>query len=259
MAIFSRKNLLISVQGPDSLLINPTSNGEILFFDAKLGSFIPPFGTGDNTQGINQGTGVPVFDNQVDQDLFFNTLKEGNFITITESGGEITISSTPATTLLVPTIAARDALTGVTSGTQVFVQDTGQGEHAMYLWTGSEYITISTEDSAATDAQTLAATVVHSSPTKTLLGRVSPGSKVVEVIVDVITPFNGSAPTLSIGDIVNGIGVVMNETANDLTVSDKYTLKTSFLYTGTLETEIKIFLDADGSSDGRADVTVSYV
>src|SRR5690606_16920065 len=115
----------------------PTTNGEILIFDALLGSFITPPNP-DEVQGTNLGNGVPVFDNQVQRELFFNTLVAGDYITINEDNGEITFNVHPAATV-VADIPARDALVPYI-GQQVFVNDTGNGENAFYIWTGAQWV-----------------------------------------------------------------------------------------------------------------------
>lgn len=211
MPLYSRKNLVINTNGPDPLkLLQPVSNGQVLIFDAALGSFVP------------------------------------------EPIDNVSVVATD--------ISERDALaSSLGEGATVFVKDTGQGESAFYLWDGSQFVLISTFDSAQTDAQTLSVDLTHSSPSQTVLGRVSPTSKVVNVYVVVTQEFNGTSPTLSIGDDTNGVDIHMAASLNDLTVADTYISGSSFVYTGSLEIEIKAYLNAGGSTQGQAQVLVTYV
>ena len=88
------------------------------------------------------------------------------------SGGGITVLAD---------MAARNAMTPLT-GDQAHVLDTGEGEWALYLYSGSAWTLIANEDSAATDANSLSHTfttpVGGFGNTSTItLGRVSSNSR----------------------------------------------------------------------------------
>ena len=96
-----------------------------------------------------------------------------------------------AGTTVVQNIAARDALPVNLAGDSVYVLDTGEGEWALHLWDGSQW-NVATQDSASTDANSLSHTYTIPSSafgtTETVtLGRISDNSRVVSVLVEVLT------------------------------------------------------------------------
>jgi hypothetical protein len=110
-------------------------------------------------------------------------------------------------THVVADIAARNALTSNT-GDLVHVLDAegdpanaGPGEFADYLWTGSSYQCIATQASARTDALTSYISIDHTNfaNASQLIGTVGNGTRVVEVSIEVMTAFDGSAD-VTIGD-----------------------------------------------------------
>ena len=62
-----------------------------------------------------------------------------------------------STTTVVPTIGARDALYPLV-GDQSYVLDDGNGEWALFVWDGSNWISVATERSNANDARTVVTT-----------------------------------------------------------------------------------------------------
>lgn len=262
--IYSRKNLVINPAGPNIILSMPLTNGNVLVYDATLGSYVN--NDSENlVQASNIGNGLPVFKEKDGLELKFNTLAEGTNIILTESGGEIIISaSLPSGTSSIVTIANtiedRNALIpSLQIGEQVFVNDTGEGENALYLWNGSEFKTISTQDSAETDAHTISYTLTPSSPSSSLIGRISPTSRVTLVTVQVIIPFDGVGASLSIGDDNLGSESIMCADLNDLSQIGNYVSTTSIIFGGSNETEIKAFFAPESSLVGVAQVLVTYV
>lgn len=258
MAIYSRKNLVINTGGTNALFLTPPTNGSVLVFDASNGSFI-------NASNIvvgaeNLGTGSQIFETNNDGNLEFNSLIEGANVTLTEVAGGIVISAatTAGTTMIVADIAARDALVGIGAGQQVYVESDADGEGALYLWNGSVWVLLGTQDSAHTDAKTLTNTVNFNSPSSNSMGNVSPGGRVVLVTVNVLVPFNGVSPTLTVGDDDNGHDIHMEADLNDLTVSGKYVSEGTFIYSGSEDTLIKIYLSSGGSTVGQAQVSLTY-
>lgn len=266
MAIYARRNLLIASFGPNVLLTQPLTNGQVLVYDAQRGSFINSPGS-ELFTASNQGTGVPVFDEKVGSDFEFNTLVAGPNVTIDKVGNNINISANVAgagVVLVVPNNASRDALIpDLTNGALVFVQDDGRGNHeyALYIWSASSssFKLVSTEDSSNVDARSIAYTLNANSDSEIILGHISPGSRVVDVSIRILVPFDGVAPTVSIGDDINGNSVHMRVTDSDLTVLEQFQTESNFIYTGTQEVDVKAYYSADGSTIGQAQIIVSYV
>lgn len=171
-----------------------------------------------------------------------------------------------AGTTVVSSTAARDLLPNVLVGDQAHVLDTGEGEWGLYLWDGSNWVIIATQDSAATDANSLYHTYVMPSSIDgnieiITMGRISNNSRVVSVLVEVITGFSGhtgSAPALNIGTSTDAAALV-HEDLIDLESVGSYNLTPDYHYAGPNEVEIIATLDHNLSQEGEIKITVTYV
>ena len=159
---------------------------------------------------------------------------------------------------IVDNIAARDNLTGIRTGDQVFVKSgITSGEWELYVRTGDAYTKIADHDSAVADASTLSIEVAFDTASPVSLGNVSSGTRIANVTVVVESPFNALA-TIDVGTVDDHDAVF--STANiDLTVAGTYEGSTSFIYEGAEDGELYVHLNAAGSSSGRARVMVSYL
>jgi hypothetical protein len=175
-----------------------------------------------------------------------------------------------AGTTVVSNIAARDALPVNLAGDSVYVLDTGEGEWALHLWDGSQWNVVATQDSASTDANSLSHTYTMPSTsfgtTETVtLGRISDNSRVVSVLVEVLTPLTGYAggptnqvPALEVGTTADP-SRFMTEDQNDIEGTGSYTTTPDFHYAGSSELEIKVALSHLNATAGEVKVTVTYV
>jgi hypothetical protein len=265
MSIYARRNFVIANFGPNVLLTQPLTNGQVLVYNAQLGSFINQPGS-ELFTASNLGTGIPVFAEKQGSDFEFNSLIAGPNVQLANVDGNIQISATGSTTsssiLVVNNIADRNALT-VPDGTLVFVKDTGTGtmEYAFYMWsaTASAWVTLGTQESANSDANTFTYTISAGSATKIPLGYISSGHRAVDVSVSVLLPFNGISPTLTIGDDTNGAASLMTANDNDLTNEGEYNSSANFVYSGSLDTLINAYFNSGSSTVGQAIIIVSYV
>ena len=166
------------------------------------------------------------------------------------------------------TLANRDAAVGVTQGDMAYVVNTGEGEWALFLYDGSAWVQISDEDSASTDASSISYTFtagqiggIGTSRTVTV-GRLSPGSRIVSVLVDVGTAYAGQSnpPELSVGTTTD-IDQFQDEDQNDLTDVGQYTTTPGYVYpsTETTELEIKAKITHNNATSGVVTVTITYV
>lgn len=160
-------------------------------------------------------------------------------------------------TFVAANIAARDAITLQVTGDQVFVRNGATtGEWEMYVWDAA-WVLISTQDSAATDAKTIAGDIDPSTISPVLLGNVSANSRVTLVSIDVSVAFDG-APVLTVGtDAVNN--ELAADSEMDLGVIGTYTIVTDVEYTASVDTDIKAYFAAGGATVGTARVLVTYV
>ena len=172
------------------------------------------------------------------------------------SGGGITV---------VANMAARNALTPLT-GDQAHVLDSGEGEWALYLYSGSSWTLLANEDSAATDANSLSHTFTtpvggFGNTSTVTLGRISSNSRVLSVLVEVTTVmagYTGGTPSLKVGvtsdpDRFQGID------ENDIESAGSYITNPDYHYAGAAELEIKCTLAHYGATSGDIKVTVTYV
>lgn len=158
---------------------------------------------------------------------------------------------------VVDDITARDALVPKI-GDQAFVIDAGQEEWALFVWVNDTWILFTNENASDTDAETISIIVNWDDPSTNFIHRVSDGSRILFATVKVLTPFDGTTPTLTIGDSLDN-SRFMSSDHNDLTDEGTYNSTPSFQYdTGGLETEIFAYFAGDGSLAGSAKVTISY-
>ena len=171
-----------------------------------------------------------------------------------------------AGTYVVRNIAERAALPNVMIGDQAYVLDTGEGEWGLYIWDEIQWTLVATQDSAATDANSLSRTftmpITDFGNAKTVtLGRISDNSRVVSVLVECITPMtgnNGGTPALEVGTQAEP-DRFMSDYENDIENAGSYTTTPDFHYTGSSELEIKANLQHFGATAGEIKVTVTYV
>ena len=171
-----------------------------------------------------------------------------------------------AGTYVVRNILERAALPNVMIGDQAYVLDTGEGEWGLYLWDETQWTLVATQDSAATDANSLSETfsmpITDFGTAKTVtLGRISDNSRIVSVLVEILTPFagySGGIPSLEIGT-QSEPSRFMSDYENDLESSGSYTTTPDFHYTGSTELEIKANIEHFDATSGEIKVTVTYV
>ena len=93
------------------------------------------------------------------------------------------------------------------------------------------------------------------------LGRISDNSRIVSVLVEILTPvagYSGGIPSLEIGT-QSEPSRFMSDYENDLESSGSYTTTPDFHYTGSAELEIKANIEHFDATSGEIKVTVTYV
>ena len=172
------------------------------------------------------------------------------------SGGGITV---------VANMAARNAMNPLT-GDQAHVLDTGEGEWALYLYSGSAWTLIANEDSAATDANSLSHTFTtpvggFGNTSTIVLGRVSSNSRILSVLVECTTAiagYTGGTPSLIVG-VQSDTDRFMADYENDIETVGSYVTNPDYHYAGATELEIKCAFAHYGATSGDLKVTVTYV
>ena len=172
------------------------------------------------------------------------------------SGGGITV---------VANMAARNAMNPLT-GDQAHVLDTGEGEWALYLYSGSAWTLIANEDSAATDANSLSHTFTtpvggFGNTSTIVLGRVSSNSRILSVLVECTTAiagYSGGTPSLIVC-VQSDTDRFMADYENDIETIGSYVTNPDYHYAGATELEIKCAFAHYGATSGDLKVTVTYV
>ena len=172
------------------------------------------------------------------------------------SGGGITV---------VANMAARNAMNPLT-GDQAHVLDTGEGEWALYLYSGSAWTLIANEDSAATDANSLSHTFTtpvggFGNTSTIVLGIVSSNSMILSVLVECTTAIaghSGGTPSLIVG-VQSDTDRFMADYENDIETIGSYVTNPDYHYAGATELEIKCAFAHYGATSGDLKVTVTYV
>ena len=171
-----------------------------------------------------------------------------------------------AGTYVVRNLAERAALPNVMIGDQAYVLDTGEGEWGLYLWDETDWTLIATQDSAATDANSLSYTFTcpiegFGTAQTIILGRISDNSRIVSVLVEVLGSmqgYSGGVPSLEVGTATDP-DRFMSDYENDLESTGSYTTTPDFHYSGETELEIKANLEHYDATAGEIKVTVSYI
>jgi hypothetical protein len=175
------------------------------------------------------------------------------FIEYTASSSTVPVQNAS----VVNTITDRDLLLPVI-GQFAYVLDDGSGEAALYLWIGSSWMLIGTQDSADVDAHTLFSNVDYTtSLTPILLGNVGANTHVTEVNIEILTPFNGS-PLLSIGSTGNPT-LISDGSGVNFAVAGIYTFQPDVNFVGPTDTPVYITFDNGGSTFGAANINISYL
>ena len=218
-----------------TLKLTRSDGGEIILFD-KVGTPSIDYGvmsghSGSYSLGLNVEKGI-------------------------RSGGGITV---------VANTAARNSLSPLT-GDQAHVLDTGEGEWALYLYSGSAWTLIANEDSAATDANSLSHTFTtpvggFGNTSTVTLGRVSSNSRILSVLVEcttAISGYSGGTPSLIVG-VQSDTDRFMADYENDIETTGSYITNPDYHYSGASELEVKCSLSHFGATAGDIKVTVTYV
>lgn len=138
----------------------------------------------------------------------------------------VTGQGSAAKSTIVANLTARDSLTDLSPGDMVYVTDASgepsvlNGEYAYYLWNGSNFSLIATQDSAIADEGTISIDINALNNVSGNLYNLKEGSRILDVVVQVPANLN-HFPSLIVGDSsVNDR--FMTSTGNDLTSQSEY-------------------------------------
>jgi hypothetical protein len=167
-------------------------------------------------------------------------------------------------TTVVADISARDALTALV-GDQSYVVDAGFGEWALYLYDGSSWTQVATQDSSTVDARTLTTSfsgAYSGNIDVQALGSISPGRKITTISIDVDIPLTGGTanPTIEIGTVADP-DLFMAPIDSDLTKVEEFIMLPEYIHPSGSGTELSIQarLNHYNATQGQVTVKVTYL
>lgn len=140
-------------------------------------------------------------------------------------------------------------------GDGVHVLDSGNGEWLEMKYTLTGWVTIATEDSARTDADTLSIEVDFNMEGQIYLGTVSSNSRITNISVTVQEAFDDINMTLNIGDAEVNNRLISDDFV-DLLNTSTYNNISSHVYSE--ETDIYVYVNTHSSTKGMMKIVVSY-
>ena len=274
-------NIHASGVGSTLLTIENNNGGEINIVnitpDSSGVDFSSPTAVDKSASGIISYTaagGVPYikFDNPKGNGIIFKNI---NGTPVSDLGltsarnGELpkglvveqSVVTTAPPTKIYATLA--DLPVSGSPGEQAYVIDSDDGagnnvgEWAMFLWDGTSWVRTTNEDSASTDAKTLSTDIFYNTASPVIIGTLSDKRKVVSVVVEVITPFDGT-PILDIGDEFNSDSLMTDDNV-DLHSLATYGSTPNFLYEYGQDVDIIATFDFSTSTQGHIKVNITYV
>jgi hypothetical protein len=156
-----------------------------------------------------------------------------------------------STTTVVPDLGAREALYALV-GDQAHVLDDGNGEWALFLFNGADWIKIGGERSVAVDARTIKQ-VIDLPDGTTTIGTVSEERRILNIAVTVLDNITGT------GDfgIRVGTDVVWNYSAHGANSIGTYTVESDLIT--TTRSDVVVDLATGQQLGGTVRVEVTYV
>ena len=162
----------------------------------------------------------------------------------------------------VATMAELLAITTMETGDTGYVIDMedpeGQGEWGYFIYDGSAWVMVSTEDGAGIDAKSFKQIVQWNGAAQTIIHRVSHNVRVLNVSVELIVAFDGAGASITVGDAGDN-DRFMEISENDLHSVGKYYSFPNHLYNEATEQEVIAFLTPGSASQGTAEVLITYV
>ena len=156
-----------------------------------------------------------------------------------------------STTTVVPNLESREALYALV-GDQAHVLDDGNGEWALFLFNGTEWIKIGGERSVAVDARTIKQ-VINLPGTTTTIGTVSEDRRILNVSVTVLDDITNA------GDFSIRVGnnVVWSYSAHGANSIGTYSVESSLITTE--RSDVVVDLATGQQLGGTVKVEVSYI
>jgi hypothetical protein len=163
---------------------------------------------------------------------------------------------------VVADIPTRNAITGMATGDLAYVtdasgipSDAAPGQYAVYMWTGSAWTVITTQDSGAADDKVVSVALTSASTGTVAVNTVRAHASVVSVQVNVTTAFDGTM-SVAVGTTANNAQLI-DTTESDLQTIGTYVLNMNQMLSASAETPVNIYITGT-STVGACVITVTY-
>ena len=164
-----------------------------------------------------------------------------------------------SSTQIVATITARDALSpGV--GDMAYVINDGTGSYALYIWDGSVWAQLATEESAHVDARSYEVNYSVGDSTNILLGNVSVDRKIETVTAEVTVAFNDANANVTVGTLADTDLLFQND-SGDLDQLATYLVKPEYYVTDLAgqDDQYYVTIDPQSATIGNVTIKITYV
>ena len=164
-----------------------------------------------------------------------------------------------ASTTVIADITDRDLLTPAV-GDMAYVLDDGTGSFALYLWDGSAWRQLATEESAQVDARSYEINYSVGDPTTIFLGNVSVDRKIQSVSADVTVAFDDATANVLVGT-VGDPDLLFDATAAEIAVVDTYFTHPEYFTANVAgqDTPFYVTVDPQAATVGNVTVKITYV
>ncbi len=164
-----------------------------------------------------------------------------------------------SSTTVVADIPARDALTPGT-GDMAYVLNDGTGSFALYVWDGSTWNLIGTEESAQVDARTYEVDYSVGDATTIFLGNVSVDRKIETVSADVTVAFDDATANVLVGtvgdpDLLFDGNDVESDVVGTYSINPEYFVED----VSGQDAQYYVTIDPQAATVGNVTVTITYV
>jgi len=271
-------NITATAPGDGTLTITDATGTGITIVNTQLDN-TGTGGSGVGFAGTNSVTGIPLSTAQSNNFRLRLTREDGGAIEIYDSAlyfenqtgltsgqnGRPQISAfvydglRTASTTVVADITDRDVLTpGI--GDMVHVLDDGTGSYALYLWDGTAWRQLATEESAYVDARSYEVSYSVGDSTTILLGNVSVNRKIESISADVTVAFDDASANVLVGT-VGDPDLLFTSNYGDLGTISTYKADPEFFTSdpGGQDTPFYVTIDPQAATVGNVTVTITYV
>ena len=271
-------NLEVWAPGDGTITLTETNGGAITIVNTSTDN-TSTGGAGVGFSGTNSATGIPLTNNAKLSTRLRLTRSNGGPIDINDSSlyfentlgiasgqtGKPVVAAYvyeglgTSSTQVVSTISARDALSpGV--GDMAYVINDGTGSYALYLWNGSGWQQLATEESAYVDARSYEISYAVGANTTVLLGNGSVDRKIETVTAEVTVAFNDANANVIVGTLSDPDLLFQNDSA-DLDQVSTYLVKPEYYVTDAAGQDEQFYVNIDPqlATVGNVTVKITYI